>query len=174
MFVATHIGMATARTRTWMVNRLAPRVASQRDYRLFVVGGPGRGRRTLSGWQTSPARRRGLPALSRNHVDGAIRSNRLGPTAYRVAGTTCWRIDNRSRSGRNAAHGPRLDLRTRRAVRNRGRRRRSRDTRLGELASRPLTIPRYSSFGHSPGGRRRAFQAKHLSLYATAWKEVHE
>ena len=45
---------------------------------------------------------------------------------------------------------------------------------LVSLASRPLTIPRYSSFGHSPGGRRRAFQAKHLSLYATVWMEVHE
>jgi hypothetical protein len=29
---------------------------------------PGRGRRTPSGWQTSSAWRRGLPALSRNHV----------------------------------------------------------------------------------------------------------
>jgi hypothetical protein len=37
-----------------------------------------------------------------------------------------------------------------------------------------FAIPRHSSFGHSPGGRRRAFHAKHLSLYATVWMEVHE
>jgi hypothetical protein len=45
---------------------------------------------------------------------------------------------------------------------------------FAELASRPLAIPRHSSFGHSPGGSRRAFHARHLSLYATVWMEVHE
>ena len=39
-------------------------VASQWSHRLFVIGYPRRSRRTPSGCETSPARRRSLPALS--------------------------------------------------------------------------------------------------------------